>query len=53
MEIIETKIQKIYVSNNCVTYAFMVDCTKGYVFSVVNYSRECDLCQMLLVHQRN
>ena len=42
MEIIETKIQKIYVSNNCVTYAFMVDCTKGYAFSVVNYSRECD-----------
>ena len=41
-EIIETKIQKIYVSNNCVTYAFMVDCTKGYAFSVVNYSRECD-----------
>ena len=42
MEIIETKIQKIYVSNNCVTYSFMVDCNKGYAFSVVNYSRECD-----------
>lgn len=42
MELIETKIQKIYVSDNCVTYAFMVDYTKGYAFSVVNYSREFD-----------
>lgn len=42
MELIETKIQKIYSSDNCITYAFMVDCTKGYAFSVVNYSRECD-----------
>ena len=42
MELIETRIQKIYPSDNCITYAFMVDCTKGYAFSVVNYSRECD-----------
>ncbi len=42
MEIIETKIEKINVSDNYVSYGFMVDYNNWYVFAIVNYSRECD-----------
>ena len=42
MELIETKIGRIYVSNNCVTYGFMVDCKKGYAYTTINYSKESD-----------
>ena len=42
MQLIETKIQNIYESNNYVTYLFTVDCKTGYTFSAVNYSKERD-----------
>lgn len=42
MEIIETKIERIITTDNCVIYGFTTDITNWYVFAVVNYSRECD-----------
>lgn len=42
MELIETRIQRIYRFGNYVLYGFMIDCKKGYSYSVVNYSKESD-----------
>lgn len=42
MELIETNIERIITTDNCVIYGFTTDITNWYIFAVVNYSRECD-----------